>query len=230
MIITIDGPVASGKTTAGRNLAKQLGFYYLYSGLLYRALAYLLVQHCLYQDDELDNPKAEDVNVYLDQKRFIYRYDDQFEERIYFDTQDITPHLKTSAIDSAASILSANKLVRDAITALQRELARHFDIVIDGRDAGSVVFPGADVKFFLTASVEERAKRWQNQQATQGLDFTIDEAIKKISTRDKRDKERDIAPLVVPDNAIVVDNSELTQGQTYNKMLEYMQKVGGLKS
>lgn len=229
MIITIDGPTASGKTTAGRNLAKRLGFYYLYSGLLYRALAYLLVQHCLYRDNDLHNPKVEDINTYLDPTRFVYRYDDRFEERVFFDTQDITPHLKMSFIDSAASILSTNKHVRDVVTALQRELARHFDVVVDGRDAGSVVFSDAEFKFFLTASVEERAKRWRVQQAKQGLDFTLAEAIKKIEARDKRDEERAMAPLIVPDNAIIIDNSNLTPEQTWEKMLGYMQKINDLE-
>ena len=220
MIITIDGPTASGKSTIARALAKRLGYFYVYSGLLYRALAYLLVNHFRYKKDDLCNPRGEDVVELIDPQRFYYQYDDQFKERIIFDGQDITPHLQERFIDQAASIVSINKYVRDWVTNLQRQIARDFSVVVDGRDAGTVVFPGADIKFYFTAKDEIRAERWRAEQQKLGNDFTQDEALQIIIERDKRDSERKLAPLTIPNDAIVVDNSDLSIEQSVEKMME----------
>lgn len=224
MIITIDGPTASGKSSVGRELAKRLRFYYVYSGLLYRALAYLLINKKAYKQEQLKNPSAEDIAQMLDPKHFVYRYDDQEQERIFFDVQDITPFLKDSFIDQTASIVSTNEHVRSQMRDIQRIIARSYDLVVDGRDAGSVVFPDAEYKFYLTASPDVRAERWRLQQLKLGEKFTNQQARAQIEERDKRDKTRDIAPLIIPDNAIVVDNSSLTIQETVNKMLEYFMR------
>jgi CMP/dCMP kinase len=222
MIITIDGPTASGKTTAGRLLAKNRDIYYLYSGLLYRALAYLLITHEVYQDDDLRNPKQEDLVRYTDPQRFLYKYDDQSQEQVFFDGQDITHFLKTSFIDHAASVLSASKQVRILLTNIQRKIAQSFDLVVDGRDTGSYVFPQADYKFFITASVDVRAQRWQRQQATLGNEFSLYEAIEQIMLRDRRDSTRAVAPLIIPEDAFVINNDNLNPKQTVEKMLTYI--------
>src|SRR3989344_8123854 len=111
MIITIDGPTASGKSTIARNLAKALGYYYLYSGLMFRALAYVLKQQYDYTDEQFDHPRQEDIDWIVDPTRFVYTYDDQHKERIFFDDVDLTPHLKKGDIDQWASIISRNKYV-----------------------------------------------------------------------------------------------------------------------
>jgi cytidylate kinase len=222
MIITIDGPSASGKSTVGRELAKQLHFYYVYSGLLYRALAYLLINKRAYKHEQLKSPTQEDITQLLDPKKFVYRYDDQERERIFFENQDITPFLKDSFIDQAASIVSTNEHVRSALRGVQHLIARSYDLVVDGRDAGSIVFPQAEYKFFLTASPEVRAERWRLQQLKLGEQFSEQEARIRIGERDKRDKTRDIAPLIIPQDAIVVDNSSLTIKETVDKMLELL--------
>ena len=219
MIITIDGPTASGKSTAARYLAKRLGYYYIYSGLLFRALAYVLINEHGYKEDDLRNPRAEDLEHSFGPEHFFYQYNDQFQERVFFNEIDITPHLHSSFIDRSSSILSTNKRVRDRVASVQRDIARDYSVVVDGRDAGSVIFPGADLKFFLTASVAVRAERWRQVQAKHGDDFTIEQAIEQINERDKRDQEREIAPLIIPKDAIIVDNSDLTQQQTLEKML-----------
>jgi cytidylate kinase len=224
VVITIDGPTASGKSTVGRMLAKELGYYYVYSGLLYRALAYLLIQNRNYTEQNLHAPTHTDLATYFDVNRFVYKYDDQFKERVFFDGQDITPHLKMSIIDRSASILSLNQKVREAVTLFQQKVAQRFDVVVDGRDAGTIVFPDADYKFFLTASLSVRAERWSAQQAQMGNDFSLSDAIAGIAERDMRDEQRDIAPLHVADGAIVIDNSDLTINQTLETMLQYIQK------
>jgi len=209
MIVTIDGPTASGKSSVARALAKKLNIYYLATGMLYRAAAYVLIKQAGYAKKNLKNPKPEDLNVYLDPERFQYFYDSAQGEKILFDGQEVTPFLKGSDIDDASSILSANRLVRKALLDMQRSFAKKFDLVAEGRDVGSVVFPNADHKFFLTASVVVRAKRWQADQGRKGNSFSLDQAIEKISQRDERDKNREVAPLVKPSDATLIDNSDL---------------------
>lgn len=220
MIITIDGPTASGKSTTGRLLAKRLGYYYLYSGILYRALAYLLVNFGGYTEENIYKPKSIDIATYLDPQRFIYEYDEQYKERVLFDGQDITPHLKNSFMDKLSSILSMNEEVRIRLNQLQREIAKQGHIIVDGRDAGSVVFPEADAKIFLTASVSVRAARWLEKQERQGMAFTFEQARNVISERDARDTQRAIAPMVIPKDAIVIDNSDITTQDTLQKIIE----------
>ncbi len=222
MIITIDGPVASGKSTVSRILAQQLGYYYLCSGLLYRALAYLLVNKYGYTIETVVNLSIEDINACFDARFFVYHYDKTGEEHIFFDAQDITPYLKDTFIDKISSIISVNKEVRSAVTAIQRTIAAHHDIVTDGRDVGSVVFPHAEFKFFVTASVAVRANRWRKDQEKYGNFLSSEQAVVSITDRDNRDKYRDIAPLIVPQDAIVIDTTELTIQQTVELIMRYI--------
>src|SRR3989304_8563006 len=193
MIITLDGPTASRKSTIGRMLARTLNYYYIYSGLLYRALAYVLMKQYGYTLDTLSNVKQEDILAVLDPQHFEYSYNGG--EKIIVGGIDITHHLKESMIDQAASIVSTNKGVRAAIDDMQRIIANEHDTVIDGRDAGTVVFPNAEHKFFFTADQTIRAQRWQAQQAQRGNTISLDEAIQFLAIRDTRDSTREHAPL-----------------------------------
>jgi CMP/dCMP kinase len=222
MIIAIDGPVASGKSTVSRILADKLGFYYLCSGLLYRAIAYLLVNNYGYTAETLTTIHIEDIMQCVDPARLRYDYDELSQERVFFDNSDITSYLKDKFIDHVTSIVSVNKNVRKAITAIQRDIATHYSVVTDGRDVGSVVFPAAQVKFFITASVAVRAERWRKDQERYDNHFSVDEAIALITDRDDRDKNRAIAPLIVPDDAIVIDTSALSVEQTIEMMMSYI--------
>jgi cytidylate kinase len=222
MIITIDGPVASGKSTISRILADTLEYYYVCSGLIYRAIAYVLVERYGYTPETLASVRAEDLAACIDPKRLQYSYDGLSQERIFFDHEDITSYLKDKFIDNITSLVSVNKDVRKAVTALQRSIAGNHNIIIDGRDVGSVVFPDAELKFFVTASVPVRAERWRKDQERYNNYVSHDEAIALITERDERDKNRTIAPLVVPKNAITIDTSTLTVDQTIEKMMEYI--------
>ena len=222
MIITIDGPVASGKSTVSRILADKLAFYYVCSGLIYRAIAYVLINRYGYTPETLSSVSVDDLVQCADPQRLQYSYDELSHERIFFDHEDITIYLKDKFIDHVTSIVSVNKDVRTAVTAIQRAIAKGYDMVIDGRDVGSVVFPQAQVKFFVTASVAVRAERWRKDQERYGNHISLAQAITLISDRDERDRTRSIAPLVVPENAIIVDSSELTIQQVVEKMLEYV--------
>lgn len=219
MIITIDGPSASGKSTIARMLAHELGYYYVCSGFLYRSLAYLLINKCGYKLSHFGAVVPQDIVACFDPEKFEYTYDAINQERIFFEGTNITPFLKDSMIDKAASIVSMDEYARHFVTTLQRAFALSHDIVIDGRDAGSATFPNAQVKFFLMASTEVRAQRWLTDQKKYGNNFSLQQAIEKISDRDRRDRERSMAPLIVPHNAIVIDNSTLTLQQTFERMV-----------
>jgi len=219
MIITIDGPTASGKSTLGRMLAKKLGYYYLYSGLMFRALAYVLKHQYGYTKEQFERPRINEVDQILDPKRFVYTYDDQHKERIFFDGVDITPHLKAEGIDQLASVVSKNSDVREKLMNLQRSIAKANDVIVDGRDSGSVVFPYADYKFYVTASEDERAKRWLKQQGSYGTHRSLGDARAFIHERDQRDSQRTFAPLMIPEGAHVIDNTDQTPQETLNSML-----------
>lgn len=222
MIITIDGPTASGKSTVARILATKLGYYYICSGLLFRALAYVLMHAKEYTQETIAHATVEDSTFVLE--RLVYRYDNQYHERVFFENQDITKFLKESTIDAASSIIATNLEVREFLCAFQRQLATKHNVVVDGRDVGSVVFPTADYKFYLTADPEVRALRWQLQQRKRGFSVSLQEATKIISERDNRDSQRDIAPLIVPEGAIVIDNSSMDAYQTVDEMMKVIRK------
>ena len=225
MIITIDGPAASGKSTAARKLAKELGFYYINTGLLYRAIAYLLINKCSYKENKLREPDPLDLNEYVDPDKLVYDFDKDYKEQIIFEGQNITPFLKTSFIDKGASLVSTNGLVRELLLEIQRVAAQKFNVVAEGRDTGSVVFPEADVKIFLSASLKVRAERWRKEQEKKGNTYSEQDAKNIIDDRDKRDKEREIAPLTIPDDAIFIDNSKLDIDQTLVKIIDLIRKT-----
>lgn len=210
MIITIDGPTASGKSTVARELAQQLHLFYIASGLLFRGLAYLLATHKKYTLDTIIDASPNDIQEMFNATLFSYEYDSNG-EHIFFHNQEITQHLKSSTVDQLASVLGKNVNARAAILEYIRHLAHAHYIIIDGRDCGSVMFPHAKFKFFLTASLDVRAQRWQQMQKKLGAHITLDEAKKCIAQRDERDSTRDVAPLIVPKDAWIIDSSDKTQ-------------------
>lgn len=220
MIITIDGPTASGKSTIGRILAHRLGYYYIYSGLLYRALAYQLHREYGYTQATVGQPDHQLVQKIIQFMEYTYCGDGN--EKIFFEGEDITPYLKQGEIDQMASIVSTNHFVRGCIDAWQRSIADHHNVVIDGRDAGTVVFPHANYKFFLTARPQIRAERWRSQQKKQGNIVDFDHALDFITVRDERDSNRPNAPLKLAAGGIQIDNSDIDLQETLNAMLEHL--------
>ncbi len=219
MVITIDGPVASGKSSVAQELANRLNFYYLNTGLLYRAIAYVL---------SVLNHKALDtqlVQVLVDKdldfaQHITYTYSNN-KAHVFYDGQEITDALYDTAIDQLASLVSASPVVRQALLNLQRSIAQKNNLVADGRDCGSVVFPQAECKFFLTADVDVRARRLcsdQRRRVTQSFQDIKDSLIQ----RDERDRTRKIAPLVIPSGAIVIDNTNLNFEQTIDAFMHHL--------
>lgn len=207
MIITIDGPSASGKSTIAQLLAQHNKMYYINSGYLYRAYAYI---------------KHQEPTLTTEQFLNGITYEYSTAPRVYWHNNEITHYLKMPEVDIWASQLSAIPGVREIITALQRHLADNFNVVIDGRDCGSVVFPQADIKFFLTARVEVRARRWQHMQEKLGHVLTLAQAIDTIAERDRNDTNRPISPLRIPDGAILIDSSELSIQEVCATMQQYI--------
>ena len=220
MIITIDGPTASGKSSLGRLLAKELEYYYIYSGLLYRALAYQLMNEYGYTQQNINQPNHQQVQDIIAHMR--YEYSPEGREHIFFDDEDITSFLKEGEMDQMASIVSTNKFVREQIYEWQRTIANDHDVVIDGRDAGTVVFPDAQFKFFLTARPQIRAERWRTQQKKQHNDIGFDEALDFITVRDERDSTREHAPLKLAQDGILVDNSDIDLKDTLERILKHI--------
>jgi len=219
MIITIDGPTASGKSTVARELARSLGFLYLSSGLLYRGLAYCLHAECQYTPEQMQDPHADDIARCVHDMKALSYETSSVGERVLLHGVDITTNLKTPEIDDYASRIAMTAIVRNAINAWQHRLAQGKDAVVEGRDCGSTVFAQAAIKFFLTACDEIRAQRWQRDQSKKGNQFTHQEAYARIQERDRRDTTRTLAPLIIPRGATVVDNSTLTVEQTVEYMI-----------
>lgn len=221
MIITIDGPMASGKSTVARLVAQRLRYYYIASGLLYRAVAHELSQKYGYTRATINMPAESHVLDVL--SRLIYTYNDG-KEAVCIDGVDRTEQLKSSAVDALASILSTNKEVRESINEYLRELAKQHSIVIDGRDCGSVIFTHAEHKFYVTATVEVRALRWQKLQASLGTVYTIDQCIECVKERDERDMSRAYAPLIVPVGAQIIDSSTLSVPHVVDHIIEKIKR------
>lgn len=237
MIITIDGPVASGKSSVAKVLARELNIYYLYTGLLYRAVAFVFLKKLKDKQkykDEVITDEIFELNVKsLESKdlEFIkaicYDYGkNEAESRpyIFYQEKDITQDLYDISLEQFASIISANKFVRHALLDLQRDIAKRYDIVADGRDCGSVVFPDADYKFYLTASSDVRAQRLMLDESRGKIERNLEKVKAELEQRDKRDSEREVAPLTIPENAIVIDNSKLTLELTIDKFLQSLSR------
>ncbi len=219
MIITIDGPSVSGKSSLARNIAKTLNIFYLNTGLIYRAVAYILVNNFNYSEQDLTNAKYEDITKILNQDKFNYIYLNN-DSHVIYNNIDITEFLHSSQVSKYASILSSNLRAREILQDYQKSFSFKKKLVCDGRDCGSIIFPNADLKFFLTASIDIRAKRWQKYLAEQGQDLSFEECKSKVMERDDRDKKVIASLSVVPKDAIVIDNSNLTQEKTLKTVLE----------
>lgn len=204
MIIAIDGPSGAGKSTVAKAVARNLDFSCLDTGAMYRAIAWRAVTDGVALDDEAALGELARTH----QITFEHEAGDPIPKRVLLDGIDITQAIRTAEIDKAVSPVSATPSVREALTDQQRRIGRSGDYVIEGRDIGSVVFPDAELKVFLTASSEERAHRRVRQNVDRGVgSIDFDEVLKDIIRRDEADSKRSTSPLVIPDDAIVIDST-----------------------
>jgi len=223
MIITLDGPCGSGKSTLAQLLAVKLGFFYINSGYLYRSLAYVLVNDFGYDDEKLRAPLLADIQTILDPSHFQYQYQDGVAQ-VFFKGQEITHHLKYSVVSDHASLISAHAHVRSAVVGLQRKFGEMHNLVTDGRDGGTEIYPQAEFKFYLIAQDEIRAQRLQADLERSGMIISFDEALQMTQTRDTRDMTRLISPLKKADDAIEIDTSNQSIHQTLDFMLSIIHR------
>ena len=210
--VAIDGPAGAGKSTIAKRLAKELGFYYVDTGAIYRTLGYFF-------DLVGIGPKDIDgITRMIDEVVIEIEYDEDGSQHMFMNEIDVTEDIRTPEISKIASGISAHKLVRDTMLDMQRDMARKYNVIMDGRDIGTVVLPKADVKFFLTASPEVRAKRRFAELQAKGSKDSYEKVLREINQRDYDDSHRAVAPLKQTKNHILVDTSEMTVDEVIETM------------
>jgi len=211
-VIAIDGPSGAGKTTIAKLVAKELGFDYLDTGALYRTVALALKNNGIGLEDSDDKLK----NL-LDNSHIAFN-----NGKVFLNGKDVSEDIRSSEIDHYSSVFSARKVIRDFLLEVQRDSALDADLVVEGRDTTTVVFSDAKIKIYLSASLEERAKRRYLQFREKGIDISIDESRMNITERDIRDSNREIAPLKIASDALLVDSSNLSVEQVLKKILGFV--------
>ena len=211
-IIAIDGPSGAGKSTVAKLLAKRLGYVVLDTGAMYRAVAFRAKQTglCL-EDEESLSRLASSLRV-----TFLTRNE---ELRVLCDGEDITEAIRSPDMSSLASDISKREGVRNALVRMQREMGRVGGVILEGRDIGTVVFPDADVKFYLDADAEERARRRTEELIGKGVKVTFQETLEDVIRRDRSDMTRAISPLRKAKDAVVIDSTHLSAQEVVEKMI-----------
>lgn len=209
-IITLDGPSGAGKSTVAKLAADKLRFKYLDTGAMYRAVTlYMLENHIdIKREDEVENALNK-LNIGFDSKC-----------RIILDSKDVSDYIRSERVVKSVSEVSAISSVRKNMVDLQRNIAKDDNYILDGRDTGSVVFPNADFKFYIDASIEERAKRRYKEELEKGKDISFNEVIESIKKRDRYDSNREDSPLIVPKNAIIINTTNMTINEVVEKITD----------
>lgn len=219
--VAVDGPAGSGKSTITKMVAKNLGYNYVDTGAMYRGLTYDFLKNNL---TELDEKKIE---LLLSKVKFEVKFIDRV-QYVFVNDEDVSEKIRTAEVSKFTSLFAKSPAVREFLIDTQRNLAMSNNIIMDGRDIASVVLPNADVKIFLTASVEERARRRVLDFERQGVvDIDFDKIKADIAARDYQDENRDIAPLVKVDDAVLIDTTNLTITEVVEKMTELIKKAEG---
>jgi cytidylate kinase len=217
IIIAIDGPAGSGKSTAAKNLAQKLGFTYLDTGAMYRTITYLALRDGVV--DDRDSVIEIARNVKLDLKT------DNGTTRVFANSEELTEQIRTPEVNSKVSEVSVIPEVRVEMVKLQKTLGESCNIVAEGRDVTTVVYPNADIKIFLTASIDERANRRFKEYKAKDEDITIEEVKANLEKRDKIDSGREVSPLRKAEDAIEFDNTGLTPEQDLDYLIEKVKEV-----
>ncbi len=211
--VAIDGPAGAGKSTIAKRIARRLGYIYVDTGAKYRAMAYYLIQN------QVDAADQEAIAAACQHADISICYQDG-EQVVLLNGENVNAYLRTEAVGNMASVSSVVPEVRKKLVELQQKLARETDVVMDGRDIGTVVLPDADVKVYLTASVETRAKRRFLELQEKGEPADLAKIAADIEDRDYRDMHRDISPLRQAEDATLVDSSDMTIDQVVERILE----------
>ncbi len=218
-IITIDGPAGTGKSTVARLLADRLGYLYLDTGAMYRAIGLKAVQK------GLDLSDAHALGAMAAKTKVSFRVDPGRRVKVLLDGEDVTEAIRRHEISEVASVVAAVPKVREALVRQQQTIGARGRVVVEGRDTGTVVFPHAPVKFFLTAAAEERARRRWKELLEFGHSVTLKEVLLDTKRRDRRDRRRTVAPLRMAKGAVKIDNTRLKSGQVLGKILDYVHRI-----
>ena len=215
--VAIDGPAGAGKSTIAKAVAAKKGYVYVDTGAMYRAMALYFLRAGISKDDEAK------ISASVDDIRVSIKYEDGAQHVILND-EDVTGLIRTEEVGNMASATSVYGAVRTKLVALQQELAKTTDVIMDGRDIGTVVLPNANVKVFLTASVECRAKRRFDELKAKGENPDFEQIAKDIEERDYRDSHRQISPLKQAEDAVLVDSSNMTIDEVVNTIINLCNK------
>ena len=215
--VAIDGPAGAGKSTIAKAAAEQMGFIYVDTGAMYRAIGLYYLDHDIdIHDEELCSKHLDDILVTL-------RYNDGLQE-VLLNGENVSDRIRTEGVGEAASVTSQYPEVREKLLDLQRKMAREYDVIMDGRDIGTTILPDAKLKVFLTASVEVRAKRRMEELNEKGIDARLETVIREIAERDYRDMNREVSPLKKAEDAVVVDTSDMTIEEVEEKIVSLIKE------
>ncbi len=216
--IAIDGPAGAGKSTIARRLARELGYKYVDTGAIYRTVAYFF-------DLWGVSPKDIDgITRYIDELNIDIEYDENDVQHMIMNGMDVTEDIRTQDISQKASLVSTHAIVRDMLLDMQRDVAKQHNVIMDGRDIGTVVLPRANVKIFLTASAEVRARRRTDELTAKGEKADYSKILREIQQRDYQDTHREVAPLKLARDSIKVDTSELDINAVIASLKEIIEK------
>ena len=223
IIITIDGPSGAGKGTLARAIAKRLGYSYMDTGAMYRVIALLVHRKNVNIDDE------KRLSEMLLQTHISFERDQNSNLRVFLNREDVTEEIRAPEISKLSSDVATKKVVRDYLRGMQRRIALKGNIVTEGRDMGTYVFPNADFKFYIDASLSERARRRRIQLKESGIKVSIEEVKSDIEGRDKQDKERLESPLHPAPDAVIIDTTNLTVDKAVEKIMKTIMEGHNLK-
>ena len=218
--IAIDGPCAVGKSATAKEIAKKLGFVYIDTGSMYRAIALFYLRKKIFFEDE------DEINKYISDINIDIKYDNGV-QRIILNNEDVTDLLRTGEVSDASSKVSAYKFVREKLVAIQRDVAFKNNVIMDGRDIGTVVLPNADLKIYLDCDLDERAKRRKLDYDEKGEIKELSEVKKELLERDHRDMTREISPLKKASDAVVVDTTNYTIDEVSNIIIKLFEERSG---
>ena len=216
--IAIDGPAGAGKSTIAKRLAKELGYMYVDTGAIYRTVAYFFDLWGVAPKD------IDGITRYIDELNIAIEYDEEGVQHMIMNGIDVTGDIRTPEISQKASLVSAHAIVRDMLLDMQRDVAKQYDVIMDGRDIGTVVLPKATVKIFLTASAEVRAQRRCDELNAKGMKANYNQVLKDIQQRDYQDTHREVAPLKMCRDSVKLDTSELDIDGVIAAMKDIIQK------
>ncbi len=214
--IAIDGPAGSGKSTIAKMVAERLNFTYLDTGAMYRAITYLALQKGIVDDEDAVNKLVDGLEVTLN-------YEDGL-THVFVDDNEVTEHIRTPEVNSKVSEIAAMPFVRKELVRMQQAMGKVGNVVAEGRDTTTVVFPDADLKIFLDASLDVRVERRYKEYLEKGVEIDIEEVKANLRKRDKIDSGRKVSPLIKAENAIEVDTSKLSVDEEFEILIENIKK------